>query len=90
MNMLNTTETEALESTELAALPAEVVIKPEKLPYHERELKTLSKLTALKMEAMLRDFERETGASIWTLRRDYDGNISIDVQHEGKVVYAHY
>jgi hypothetical protein len=62
--------------------------KPAPPPYHAREVKTIAQLLALKMEAMLSDFEKETGATIWSVRRDYAGKMTVDAQFEGSIIYT--
>jgi hypothetical protein len=69
--------------------PALTIVKNEApAPYHAREIKTAAQLLGLKMEAMLREFEIETGATIWNVRRDYNGKVTVDAQFEGSVIYT--
>jgi hypothetical protein len=67
---------------------AAVTEKAPPLPYHAREIKTAAQLLSLKYESMLRDFEKETGATVWNLRRDHSDKITIDMQFEGSIIFT--
>lgn len=71
--------------------PAEVNIDPAltKLPYHERELKTMAQLLSLKIASMVREFNVETGAKVDYLKLDYNGKVDVHVRSEGSgYIYA--
>jgi hypothetical protein len=71
MNAITNNEHAAVESTELAAPPAEAA------PYTEREMSTAVKLLALQIESMLRDFREETGSRVDTVNVDYKGKVRV-------------
>lgn len=83
----NIVEQDATSGQQLAPLPNEVNIE---LPFSKREIKTRAEFISLKIETMLRDFEREAGIKIWALRRDLDGTVNVHVQQGSEIIYSNH
>lgn len=78
---------DATSGQQLAATPSEVTLTAEQLgkpavaPFSHRELKTTAELLKLRIENMIRDFERDTGTKIDSVRYSYyDTSVSMSVK----------
>lgn len=85
--LANATEGAAVQGTAIAALPKIIEAEPMKnvhaskdvLPFSHRELRTAGELLALKVEQLVRDFEKKTGARVTHLSTDYSSKVSVSL-----------
>jgi hypothetical protein len=76
---------------QLAELPNEVTLTKEEMgvePYSKREIKTMAQLLSLKIETLINDFTRETGAEVWHVRQGYgDRKVEVSVKLGEEYLY---